>query len=450
MKTAVIVGGGVVGLLAAMKVKKFASQVIIVEKDKECGGLLKSISNNNGINFDFGTHIPSETSIVEVNEMLFEEMNSSEWNSLKIIKAGNFFNNELYTDSQFIYLPKLKLEDYQEGLLQLLNSKNRKADLKNCNNLLEYCTHLYGEIYTENIFIPLIKKFLGEDCDKLHPSALSIFSFSRLIPGDAFLSRNLKESEIYDEKLAFSSYNEGVSNEKSFYPGTGEGINKWITHLVDKVKHLGIEIMNDCYVTEIENGEKTINKVMLSNGKAIETDLLIWTANTSILAKLINNITTKAPQMRKAVLLNYVFDCPFLIDNHYINCYDVKLKSFRVTLYSNLRGSGEQEAPYSCTVEVLNGELDCTKNIVSDIKRELEIMGIVHRSANVLYCDKIEIKNAFPILTHEVVENLTKQNLKLNKSFANLIIAGKATGESFFLNESIIDVYNKINAYISN
>ena len=61
MKNCVVIGGGISGLMAAIMAAEHCQSVTLVEAQSECGGLLRSWQNEAGINFDYGTHILSET-----------------------------------------------------------------------------------------------------------------------------------------------------------------------------------------------------------------------------------------------------------------------------------------------------------------------------------------------------------------------------------------------------
>mgnify|MGYP001188353992 CR=1 FL=1 len=70
-KTAVVVGGGLTGIIGSILLADKFESVYIIEKDPFCGGLLKSIEDNLGINYDLGSHVPCETLIPEIDQILF-------------------------------------------------------------------------------------------------------------------------------------------------------------------------------------------------------------------------------------------------------------------------------------------------------------------------------------------------------------------------------------------
>ena len=75
MKTAVVVGGGIAGILSAILLKKRFEEVYLIEKGKTLGGLLKSYRNQDGIEFDYGTHFLRETGIPQLDKILLVLLN---------------------------------------------------------------------------------------------------------------------------------------------------------------------------------------------------------------------------------------------------------------------------------------------------------------------------------------------------------------------------------------
>lgn len=447
MKNIVIVGGGIAGITAALLLKKKYENVYLIEKESQCGGLLRSNINENGTYFDMGTHIPSETLHKEVDELLFSEMKEENWNYLSYLNTGSFFCGKIYEKSQFIYTPFLEDEVYSKGIVQLLNCTSH-INIENYGNLLDYCNDYYGQTFTESIYGPLMKKLLGKSLNELHPSALKVFSFSRLIPGEKDMSKHLKKSPVYDEKLAYATFYEGISPQHKYYPKYRKGVQLWIDELMEKVRSEGIHILNNAYIKEIEFEKKEIKKIKLNNDEEILIEALVWSIAPAILLKMADTKQNcKAPEFRNMTVHNFIFDKPFLNSNHYINCVDSNYKSFRITIYPNINTDGIQTAPYNCTVEALVDQNEDLEVLNLNIIDELKNMGLISEGTKPTYRNFYSISNGFPILTPEVVEGLKEQCNVLNDSFKNVVLIGKASGETFFMNESTIDAYNKIEKF---
>lgn len=447
MKGVVVVGGGITGLLSVIMLKDHYELVYLIEREEKCGGLLRSVVNEDGVYFDMGTHIPVETLVNEVDDILFEEMKNEEWFKLPNLEVGNVFKGKLYDKSPYVYTPYMEESRYNKGLAQLLACTDGELDT---SNLETYSNGYFGETFTKDIFEPLMKKLLGESLDRLHPSALNLFNYTRLIVGDTSMSRELKKSSIYNEKLAYASFNEGISPNRKYYPKKRKGVELWVEQLVSKAEQKGVRFLNSTTIVDVKHENNEINKVILQDGTIIETDLVVWTTAPANLLRIADiPLGSKPPKFRKMTLHNYVFDMPFLTDNHYIYCTDESVNSFRVTIYPNITPSVEQSAPYNCTVEVLTDQDANVLALNENIIEELRDMGIITTEAIVLSKSYIEIKNGFPILTNNFINAVQAQREIVRDRLKNVVLVGKASGEVFFLNEAAIDTYHKIKEIIS-
>ena len=123
MENIVVVGGGISGILSAILFGQRNKKVVLVEKEKELGGLLKSFQAKDNIWFDYGTHLLGETGVKELDDLLYGEINSNNYNIFEYPKAGNFFYKLNETSSHF-NLNYINAEDYQKGMIEAIKSLN--------------------------------------------------------------------------------------------------------------------------------------------------------------------------------------------------------------------------------------------------------------------------------------------------------------------------------------
>ena len=81
MRTTVVIGGGIAGIVAAYRLASHGSKVILVERAKSLGGLLRSRSIN-GKFFDYGSHLLSKTGLVDLDSFLFDGLDTIDLTSL--------------------------------------------------------------------------------------------------------------------------------------------------------------------------------------------------------------------------------------------------------------------------------------------------------------------------------------------------------------------------------
>ncbi|MFT6899917.1 MAG: protoporphyrinogen oxidase [Colwellia sp.] len=451
-----IVGGGIAGLLASILIKKQNpdDSVCLIETEDKCGGLLKSIKSSQGYEFDYGTHILGETGIKELDEILMPTMLSNNWSTLPILKSGNVVNGYYHKMSQLLYARALPESVLEKATYQLLSADHKKA--MRADNLQEYCYDMYGETFTEKLFKPLMKKLINKKLQDIHPSALQLFGYNRLIIGPAQMMKTLKKTPLLDNILGFESYNEGVSSLNNYYPKHGKGIGLWVDDLVAKATALNVKFLLNTKINSICYNKNKINTLTLSNHEypRIEVENLIWTAPLFPLIKLAGlDFTSKyKPSFSRVILHNFVFDQPFDTHNFHVYCNDPNMKSFRITLYSNIAEAGEINGPNRCTVEVLSNDKlnnDITNSEIlqmeNNILAELKTMGIITLSTSTLYRSTVITNDGFPAFTNGFVNELSRQKNCVNKNIENIQLLGKASANNFFMADVLVEVFNTYN-----
>ena len=117
MKNCIVVGGGLCGLFSAIVLADKFEKVTLIEASDTCGGLLKSVTDDAGVIYDQGTHIPNTTMIPEIDDILFGPENEREqhWNNLGKLKTGNYFAGKWDLSTQVIDTRNLPAEIYQRS-----------------------------------------------------------------------------------------------------------------------------------------------------------------------------------------------------------------------------------------------------------------------------------------------------------------------------------------------
>lgn len=442
MDKVVVAGGGIAGLVSSILLAETVDEVYLIEREDSCGGLLRSFQNEDGVYFDQGTHILSETLIQDLDAILFDQMEEKGWEVFDVLKPGNFFQGKMYDKNQMLYAPYLPEDIYSKGLIELLQT----APFQNpVSNLKEYTEKQYGKTFSEHIYAPLMKKLLGCTLEELHQSAHLVFGYSRLIVANEHASRELKKSEFYESKLSFNSFYEGVSSNKKYYPRDRRGVGKWIEQLEETAVKKGVKILTGVSVAKINASDSKVDGVILNNGLSLACDYLVWTLPPFILLKAAEiEFTSSTPRFRDMTLHHFVFDKPFNSSNHYIYCNDANYASFRVTLYPNITNNTEVTAPFNCTVEVLSDPVEDVQKLNSHIHEELIKMGIVETSAKVICSNVQYIERGFPLVTTELVQHSNNQKEIVRENFKNVSLLGKGSFGSFTMHEVLTELYHEI------
>jgi hypothetical protein len=128
------------------------------------------------------------------------------------------------------------------------------------------------------------------------------------------------------------------------------------------------------------------------------------------------------------------------------------MKSFRITLYSNIAEAGEINGPNRCTVEVLSNDKlnnDITNSEIlqmeNNILAELKTMGIITFSTSTLYRSTVITNDGFPAFTNGFVNELSRQKNCVNENIDNIQLLGKASANNFFMSDVLVEVFNTYN-----
>lgn len=435
---ALVVGGGIAGLVAAQLLRPHFERVTLLEAADSPGGLLRSWRSPEGVDFDYGTHIPRPTENAEIDAFLFPPAEVDEWESIGTLKTGNFFNGRLNTEHQFIDVRSLPEPVYSRGLVDLLHSTEATTP----GNLAEQLVGRYGEVFTEQVFRPLMRRAYRLELEALACDAHLVFGHHRLIVADAAASRELKRSPMYDERLAFTSYREGAPAIAHCYPKRG-GVGSMIDSMVRRLCAVGVEIRCGTQLRRLEIEAGAIGNITLADGERLTTNAVVWTVAPALaLAAAGFPSAGTRPAFMPVSLHHLLIDRPPQIDNHFVFCNEAAFNSFRITLYDNLHAS--PGPPHAVTVEVIDPPAPHHPPCSNDILAELKKMGILEPSTAMLAAHRQDVAAGFPIPSLECVAQSQRTRSAAAALADNLLLVGKGTGAVFFMNDVLLDTHSQI------
>ena len=445
-KSCVVVGGGVVGLLASYLATKNFENVFLVERSNEIGGLLGSFERN-GVIYDYGTHVPALTGIDDLDEILYgpQSERDEKYHFLPYLRSENFFMGDWNLNSPLIDARKLPAGEYQKCVIELLEAPGANDDER---NLHDYLLQTFGTTLTEKIYRPVIKKLLAVELESVDRHVLTTFGLQRIIALTAEVTRRLKTLSNYDNSLGFHNYTDGSPSLPYCYPRGNQGISFWPNSLLAKAKAAGVNVLMGESVKKINLSGDYVDSLELADATLIPCDSVIWTVPPA-LALIAAGISpgSTPPVFRTHTLCHYEFQSPFLKDYpQYLLCWDPNMLSYRITLYPNISEDRKAFGKHNLTVEVLSDgsaeyKLDEISDVVLEELREMKIVG----DDNLLIDKKIDfLGNSFPVLTKEFIESAGRLNGKVERTFSNMRLLGRASGSGFFINDLLIDAYKKL------
>lgn len=465
MEKCIIVGGGLCGLFSAILLADKFSQVTLIEANNTCGGLLKSVEDDAGVIYDQGTHIPNTTMIPEIDDILFgpEKNRADLWNNLGPLKTGNYFAGKWDLSTQVIDTRKLPQEQYQQGIVELLT----RTKISEAPAIVDYLRETIGPTFTHAIAAPLCKKLYGDDVDLsqlVTDSSVSYFGLSRVLALSAEVTNKLKELPAFDSKLAYhhqKDYFDRIARENTqectyYYPKEGQGVQFWIDYLITQAKAKGVIFLTNESISKITHVDNRITQVTLKNkNEELPCDFLYWSAPPTIalmaagISPYRDENATK-PIFKTANIFHFTFDEPITnSDSHYLWNWDLSAKSFRVTLFPNLRIDSADNRTYNLSIEALSNADDYDNITTEMMLKELTQMGLISPETKVLSSLRQTIHNTFPVPTFAFTQSVSENYNKLNNRFDNIMISGRFSGKQWFHGDVIKAAYHAINTKFS-
>lgn len=442
--TAVVVGGGISGILSALLLRQQHESVLLVEKAPELGGLLRSERLHEGLSFDMGTHIISSTAHPALDALIlgYPEI-TSDWNQYDLLRAGNYLLGRLNADSPCLDANSLPPDVFAKGLAELLSITQPPSSPEHLKAQLD---GMYGPTLADHLFAPILNKILGKPLHDLDSRAHEIFFSQRIVLLTPQASRELKASAVYGEKVAYHSYREGASGLTYYYPKAG-GIGRWVDLLTETLRERGVELATEATVSSIELSDREIHALTLSNGRKVACAQLVWTLPPALLMGLCGFSTERVSspvELRRTYLFHFVFDRPFESDLFYVTCYDPMLLTYRVTLYPNIRDGLAPQAPHNCTVEVIASPDADPAQMVGRLVDELRQMGLIDADATLLFSHSSGLWHGFPVRSKGLMAAMRQQTSVLEAALDNVLLLGRSKGESFFMRDVLVETFERL------
>jgi len=448
----VVVGGGIVGLVSSILLADRFRRVSVVEKTETLGGLCGSIADDQGNYFDHGTHIPSFTGSVPLDEVVFgtpEEIVEN-WTVLEFLKNGNYHNGEWNLSGPTIDLRTLPEELYARACAELI-LRHQGCDSV---DLTTYLLETLGPTTTLQVLAPIVDKLYA-----VPPTELSLvfsvryFGLSRVVAFSREVTNNLKALPAFDDKLGFHTEEDyraclnGSLDGAYLYPRSGKGVGSWIGHLEKKAAAKGVEFITGDHVSSITQKQGCIRQLELDGHGVLPCDCLVWTAPTHMALRAAGLTTPKAElTFRTACIFHFAFDQPLRdTTSHYHWCWDSNFKTFRITLYPNLEPHLTRSRN-NLTMEVLCSPEEAEGITTEDILCEVHELGFVSRDARCVSRMKKVEHSTFPVPTPAFNEYVTSCVGQLEESLSNIILLGRYSGRTWFMRDVLMEAWEVISS----
>jgi len=259
-----IIGGGMMGLATTYYLNKKGIQVTILEKEKEIGGLSRSVEILPGIHWDRFYHV-----ILSTDEELLWFLNQIGLSlevQFKETKTGFYKDGKLYSMSNTVEFLKFKplsfLDKIRLGLGILYTSKINNWKRLEKIYVKTWLIRVFGRRNYEKIWDPLLRSKLGSASNKASA---------------AFIWATIKR--YYGTRHSKS--------KKELMGCVRGGYYSILNRLYDHLSKKGTRILTNCPVERVKIKNNGCVKVLLGQGKILEFDRVIATTPNQTILRLI-------------------------------------------------------------------------------------------------------------------------------------------------------------------
>lgn len=293
-----VIGGGIMGMTLALRLRQTGHQVTIYESDSKSGGLTGSRKMGN-VTWDSFYHV---ILLSDLNtRRILKEIGLEEEIKWVETKTGFYSDSKLFSMSnlvEYLKFPPLNLIDkFRLGATILYAS--RVSDWKSLEKIYvsDWLRKLSGDRVFDKIWLPLLKAKLGENYRQTSAS---------------FIWTTIQRM--------YAARKSGLKKEMFGYiPGGFERIN---SRLSEHLQRIGVEIRYGARAIQVCKGDSGTLKVTDTKGNIDVYDHVISTLSAPLSTALSEDLSAAEKEMHKAITYLGVI-CPSILIKKPISSYYV-------------------------------------------------------------------------------------------------------------------------------
>lgn len=278
----VIVGGGMAGLTASVYLAGAGQKVLLIEKNRECGGLVNTFSRD-GFHFDAGVRALLDAGIIFT---MLKDLNIH----LEVVKSPVSIGIE----NEILHIKDLdSLSDYRELLKRFYPESGNEINkiIKIIRKIMKHMDVLYGienPVFTDlkrnpgfvlKKILPWFPRFLFT-VRKINQMSMPVEEYLKTIIKDPSL-RDIISQHFFRNTPSFFALSYFSLYLDYFYPVGGVG--KLAEAIKEKTVEFGGEIFTEKTITWVSPAEHLVKD---NNNISYKYENLIWAADLKTLYKI--------------------------------------------------------------------------------------------------------------------------------------------------------------------
>lgn len=320
-KKIIILGAGLAGLSCAYKLLQKGAEVIVLEKEKEVGGLARTIKYKN-FYFDFSAHrfVGRNKELIDEMKMIMEGDFVKCSKRSRILMWGHWLNYPFELGNLLIYMPKIlalrALIDYCYTLIKEKIKPTKIVSFK------DWFIASFGHTLYKTNCEPYASKHWRMD-----PSQIASEWGEARSPASFNLKTIIKDLLLKSQVSKLEENNPYPDADSFYYPKRG-GVGAIANRFAEEIRNLGGEIYLEAEVKRVDlnDGRGVIIK-FIKEGKvhSVSGDLVVSTMPVN---KLVENLSPAVPEKVKnhlfklrylnSIFINVIINRPKISDDSWL------------------------------------------------------------------------------------------------------------------------------------
>lgn len=449
-KSTVVVGGGISGLFSAwlLKQRKPNADVLLLESEPECGGLLRSFDYGKHGRFDYGVHTLYETGVPNIDEAILGTLPHHDWRFLSGREkdlGASWLDGRLQFDTPYPVLSDR--DDCDELIADFLRSFGTSSS-DPCEDARSELVRLYGAKIAERLLIPAIEERQYLPAADIHSLALKVYGIGRIaaLPLETVLK--LAEIKGFNSRIAFPDQRQSpfhlISDKQAFYPKAGH-LSHFTQRFIERVKALGVRIVNGANVRGITLANGGIGKIVYETAQGsihhVDVELVSWCAGLFSATRILGLGGSLSGMVRPPTTVI----CSMLVDRMpksggvYYGYFHGKPLANRFSFPANVTGVERPDGLWPIALELIYPAGSDTADAVSLSEDAFRSSGIIQDETKVVFAKAEVLKAGYPSFSCASIAALkAARDEFLEQRISNLLLFGPLVRDDLFFQFDVL------------